>query len=167
MFYTGCGITDRMKKKDIPQVNVANAGVLPRSGYGDVLKKIVGEEICPFCEQNLLRHHPKEILFKNPGWIITENAWPYRGSKKHFLLIVRRHIENTEQMTPVLWTQLGSAYKKLCKDYSIKGSSLFMRSGDTRYTGATVRHLHAQIIVGSTRTKDNSPITALVGFGKK
>lgn len=156
-----------MKKKGVPQVNVANAGVLPRSGYSDVLKKIVGEEICPFCEQNLLKHHPKKILFKNSGWIVTENAWPYEGSKKHFLLITRKHIENVDKMTPVLWTQLGAAYKKLCKEYSIKGSSLFMRSGDTRYTGATVRHLHAQIIIGSPRTKDSLPITALVGFGTK
>lgn len=154
-----------MPKK--PQVDVRNAGVLPRAGYSDTLTKITEEGICPFCEENLLRHHSKPILFKNKEWIVTKNAWPYEGSKYHFLLVSRKHIEDAKDASAGTWKLLGSAYKKLCKDYKLKGSTLFMRSGDTRYTSASVKHLHAQVISGSARTEESSLITALVGFGKK
>ena len=149
------------------QVDVRNANVLPRAGYSDTLTKITEEGICPFCETNLLRHHSKPILFKNKEWIATKNAWPYEGSRHHFLLISRRHIEDANDASPDMWKFLGAAYKKLCTEYKLKGSTLFMRSGDTRYTSASVRHLHAQIISGSARTDKSSLITALVGFGSK
>ena len=59
-----------------------------------------------------------------------------------------------------------SAYKKLCKLYKIQGATLVMRSGSTEYTGATVRHLHAQIIVGQKRKETYVPITAVAGYKK-
>ncbi len=150
-----------------PQVDIANSTVAPRAGYTDTLQKITDEGICPFCEKNLLRHHSKPILFKNKAWIVTKNAWPYEGSKHHFLLISRTHIEDAKDMSPDEWKMLGSAYRKLSKDYKLKGATLFMRTGDTRYTSASVKHLHAQVISGSARTEKSSLITALVGFGSK
>lgn len=148
-------------------MDVRNAGVLPRVGYSDTLMKITEEGICPFCEKNLLRHHSKPILFKNKEWIVTKNAWPYEGSKHHFLLISRTHIEDAKDASSEVWKLLGTAYKKLCREFSLKGATLFIRSGDTKYTGASVNHLHAQVVSGSARTDRSMPITALVGFGSK
>jgi ATP adenylyltransferase len=154
-----------MAKKS--QVDIENSNVVPRTGYTDTLVTITKEGICPFCEENLTRHHSKPILFKNKEWIVTKNAWPYEGTKHHFLLISRTHIEDAKDASPDTWEFLGAAYKRLCKDYKLKGATLFMRSGDTRYTSASVKHLHAQVISGSARTEGSSIITALVGFGPK
>lgn len=149
------------------QVDIQNALVAPRPGYADVLEQITEEGMCPFCEENVKKHHKNPILFKNKEWIVTKNAWPYEGSKYHFLLIARTHIEDAKDASPEVWKFLGAAYKKLCKEYKIKGATLFMRSGDTRYTSASVKHLHAQVISGSPRTEESSLITALIGFGPK
>jgi len=149
------------------KVNLRNASIAKRSNYAAVIKKIDGMEMCPFCEENILIHHPKPLLFKNAHWIATENAWPYSGAKRHFLLICRDHVDRAEEATPQVWSDLQIAYKKLVKKYRLSGSTLFIRSGNTNYTGATVQHLHAQVITGAARKKDSNPILAIVGFQTK
>jgi ATP adenylyltransferase len=154
------------KKKKVAQVDVVNAGDAKRGDYTSVLRKIVGEEICPFCEENFLIHHKKPVLFKNKHWIVTENAWPYAGTKHHFLLVCRLHIEAIEEGPEAMFSDLHVAYKKLVNDFGLKGASLVMRSGSTAYTGATVRHLHGQVIAGPKRADESTPITAIVGYRK-
>jgi ATP adenylyltransferase len=146
------------------EVDVKNSNDAVRGDYTEVLKKIASEDICPFCEENLLIHHKKPILFKNKGWIVTTNAWPYAGTKHHFLFITRKHFESAEKATANTWKDLQLAFKKVCKLYGLKGASLVMRSGDTSFTGATVRHLHAQVMVGQKRKTGDVPIMAVVGY---
>lgn len=154
-----------MKKRS--QVDIGNSGVLPRDGYTDVLAQITKGGFCPFCTENLAIHHTKPVLFKNKSWLVTENAWPYEGTTRHFLLITLRHTEDAAKLTSQEWSDLGSAQRKLVKKYDLPASTLVIRSGDTKYTGASVRHLHAQLVVGSPRTASSTPITVLAGFGKK
>ncbi len=149
------------------RVDIDNASITPRDGYLEILEKIKKEGLCPFCEENLVKYHPNPIIFKNSHWLVTNNSWPYEGSKHHFLLIARKHIENAEKASPDTWKDLGSAFKKLVKKYDLKGAALFMRTGDTSLTGASVQHLHAQVLVGSTRTATSEPILAVVGFSSK
>lgn len=153
-----------MKKKR--QVDIANAHIVTRSEYTQVLKKITDEGFCPFCEEHLMKYHTKPILFKGTYWIVTENAWPYKGTKKHFVLISRLHIECFEKAPKGSVLELHKHWNTLRKKFNLKGSTLLMRSGDTNMTGASVNHLHAQIIVGQKRTKKSSPLTAVVGFIK-
>jgi len=150
-----------------PQVNVKNASLAKRDDYSAVLARIIKEGRCPFCEENLFTHHRKPLLFKTKYWLVTENAWPYKGTKHHFLLIARVHVEKSEQLPAGAWEDLGRAYKKLTTIYKIPGASLLMRSGDMKRTGATVRHLHAQVIMGVPHGKDTTSINALVAFAKK
>ena len=150
-----------------PQVNVKNASLARRTDYSAVLAQIIKEGRCPFCEVNLFTHHRKPLLFKTKYWLVTENAWPYKGTKKHFLLIARTHVEKSEELPAHAWEDLGRAYKKLTTVYKLPGASLLMRSGDMERTGATVRHLHAQVMMGVAHGKNTVSINALVAFGTK
>jgi hypothetical protein len=62
------------------------------------------------------------------------------------------------------WEALGSAYRRLVTDYRLKGATLLLRTGMTEVTGASVAHLHAQVISGGPRRGDSELIRALVGF---
>ena len=148
------------------KVDVRNAQVVKRGGYTQTLEAITAGGFCPFCEEHLFKHHQRPLLFKTEHWLVTENAWPYKGLRHHFLFIVRKHLERTENLSPAMWTDLQRSYQIFVKRYRLKGATLMVRSGDTRITGATVNHLHAQVIVGSPRTKMTKPIKALVGFEK-
>lgn len=152
------------KKKQ--RVDIKNAAVVKRSEYVKVLEEIVAGGFCPFCEEHLFKHHRRPVLYKSKYWFVTENSWPYKGSQFHFLFIARPHIEATEDMSSLMWTDLQKLYRKLVKENSIKGATLMIRSGDTKTTGASVNHLHAHLIVGVPRTKNATPIKALVSFRK-
>lgn len=69
-------------------------------------------------------------------------------------------------MSADMWADLLKLYRKLIKKNGIKGATLVIRSGDTKITGASVNHLHAHLIVGSSRTQKAKPVKVLVGFKK-
>jgi ATP adenylyltransferase len=148
-------------------VDVQNASTRAGGDYARALAKIAEDGICPFCEAHLPKHHTKPILFTNAHWIATENAWPYDGTRHQFLFIYREHIESAEELPPGSWEALGSAYRQLVNEYRVEGATLLLRTGKTAFTGASVAHLHAQLISGGRREADGEPIRALVGFKAK
>jgi diadenosine tetraphosphate (Ap4A) HIT family hydrolase len=145
-------------------VDAKNATVVKRNDYVNTLDTIVADGFCPFCEEHLFKHHRQPLIYKGRYWLVTENSWPYKGSRFHFLFIARQHIEKTEDASSAMWSELQRLYRKLTKCHQIKGATLMVRSGDTKITGATVNHLHAHLVVGTSRTKKTKPIKALVGF---
>ena len=149
------------------RVDVQNARTRARGDYAQALAKIEADGICPFCEAHLPKHHTKPILFRNEHWLVTENAWPYDGTRHQFVLIYREHIESAEELPPAAWESLGSAYRQLVAEYRIEGATLILRTGKTDFTGASVAHLHAQVISGGRREADSELIRALVGFKAK
>jgi diadenosine tetraphosphate (Ap4A) HIT family hydrolase len=148
------------------QVDSKNAAIFKRSDYTQTLDAIIAEGFCPFCEEHLLKHHKRPILFKSKHWLVTENAWPYKGSLFHFLFITRTHVEATEDIPVAMWTDLQKLYRKLITENKIKGATLMIRSGDTKFTGASVNHLHAHLVSGSPRTKNTKPIKVPVSFSR-
>jgi ATP adenylyltransferase len=154
-----------MKKE--PQVNVANSTIVERGTYANTLREIVDAGFCPFCEEHLFKHHQRPVRDKSEHWIVTENSWPYEGTQFHILFIARVHVGATEDLSPAAWRDLHSLYKKFIKETGVGGGTLMIRSGNTDITGASVNHLHAHLIVGSSRTKQATPIKAVVGFNNK
>ena len=152
-----------MKKQ---RVDVKNAEIVKRSDYVNTLNAIVAAGFCPFCEKHLFKHHQRPLVYKSKHWLVTENSWPYKGSKFHFIFITRSHVEKTENVSHEVWIDLYKLYKKIIRRNNIKGATLMVRSGDTRFTGASVNHLHAHLIVGVPRMKNTKAIKALVGFKK-
>lgn len=146
------------------RVDTENAVVTKRGEYVKALNVIVAGGFCPFCEEHLFKYHHKPIIYSAQHWLVTENAWPYKGSRLHFLFITRTHIEKTEDIHPAGWLELYKLYKKLVRRNRLAGATLMLRSGDTKITGASVNHLHAHLVIGAKRTKKTKPIKALVGF---
>ncbi len=146
-------------------VDIGNADVVPRGNYKRVLEKILADGHCPFCAENLPKVHPDPILWVTDHWIVTTNAWPYKGTRLHFLLIAASHVERIEDLSPEARLDFFGAYDRLAREYNFTGASILWRSGGTEQTGASVKHLHAQIVVGHPRTSGAETITGLLGFG--
>lgn len=118
------------------------------------MKKIIEDGVCPFCHDFVDKikpaYHTNPVLIENNSWIVTRNAWPYDNTKEHLVLIIKRHILNPEEMSKEevldLWEIVGEVKKML----NITHSTLLMRSSEsTGKTGATVQHLHAQLIMSN------------------
>lgn len=145
-------------------VDRTNAEIVPRGDYGVILQAILDEGICPFCPENLYKHHTKPIISEGPCWIVTTNFKPYEGAVHHFVLISKRHVECVEDLDQNEWLEVRTHYKALVAKFALSGATILWRSGDTKLTGASVVHLHLQIIVGASRQDGSTPIRGVVGF---
>lgn len=122
--------------------------------YTEVLKKINTDNVCPFCHDFVENiepaYHPNPILKENASWVVTRNAWPYENTKEHLVLIIKRHILNPEEMSKEEIMDLWELVAEVKKMLNITHSTFLMRSSEnTGKTGATVQHLHAQLIMSN------------------
>jgi diadenosine tetraphosphate (Ap4A) HIT family hydrolase len=118
-----------------------------------IMKQIIGDGICPFChdfvEKKKPTYHTNPILLETDFWIVTRNAWPYENTREHLIFVIKRHILTPEEMTKEEGLDLWNILAQIKNNLNITHSTLLMRSDSTNKTGATVQHLHAQLIVAN------------------
>lgn len=125
-------------------VNVKNAH--NKTAYQKTLTEIVRAGVCPFCPENFTWH--KNPVLKTEGdWFITKSSWPYPNTKFHLLLICLKHKENFADLAIKDFGNIQKLVNWATKTYEIVGGGLTLRFGVTRYTGASVAHLHFHLIV--------------------
>ncbi|MDP1883993.1 MAG: hypothetical protein Q8L10_01365 [Candidatus Moranbacteria bacterium] len=128
-----------------------------------VMKKIISDGVCPFChdfvDKEKPAYHPNPTLVETGFWIATRNAWPYDHTKEHLILVIKRHILLPEEMTEEEILDLWNIIKKTKQKLKITHSTFLMRSDSTGMTGATVNHLHAQLVVSA----GEEPVITRVG----
>ncbi|KKQ45405.1 MAG: hypothetical protein US63_C0017G0004 [Candidatus Moranbacteria bacterium GW2011_GWC2_37_8] len=131
--------------------------------YFDAMRKIIADGVCPFChdfvEKEKPAYHPNAVQAENDSWVATRNAWPYNNTKEHLILVVKRHIKTPEEMTEKEMLEFWDIFKQVKQKLGITHSTFFMRSDSTGETGATVQHLHAQMVVSG----GEGPIMTAIG----
>lgn len=139
----------------------------PGTKYQGVIEQINTDGVCPFCAEQLARYHKNPILAQTKYWTVTDNMYPYVGAKHHVLLIHREHIEDMSEFSPEAWAELQQVILDLCKERDITGGGLIMRFGETKYTGASVTHLHAHLLQSDPAAPGYSDIKHLPGLVTK
>lgn len=130
-------------------------------GYKLIMAEIVSDGSCPLCPP--MKWHPNPILKDNGRWLITENSHPYPSTKHHFLLISKRHIELLSELSTKDLKSILDLANWATKEFNIKGGGLTMRFGETLYTGATIKHIHAHLIVPTAEGNQVSPVYFPIG----
>lgn len=155
-----CDLTDMQKSF----VNLANAR-RPHDphDYERVIREIVKDGVCPFCPKYLKQYHKKPFIKTGRYWLLTENMYPYKGARHHLLLVHKRHIQHMAEILPAAWKELRALAAYAVKKRRIRGGALVMRFGAPSHTGASVSHLHANIIAGSGAVGHREPILFRVG----
>lgn len=154
---------DKKMSEDTKHVNMAHARV---EHQRQVMEQIKKDDACPFCRKNLMQYHTKPILYESKHWILTENFAPYEGTKHHYLLIAQKHCEGFWELSNEAKIDLFDILDQVRQANDMQGGTILMRWGDTEYTGATVTHLHAQLIVGVSRKEGDEKILTSLGYKK-
>lgn len=127
------------------------------------MKKIISDGVCPFChdfvDKEKPAYHSNPVLVETDFWVVTRNAWPYEHTKEHLILVIKRHILTPEEMKSEEILDLWNIIKKVKQELKITHSTFLMRSDSTGMTGATVQHLHAQLVVAGGK----EPVITRVG----
>jgi ATP adenylyltransferase len=143
-------------------VNENNTGHRPDGGkYGDVIKKIAKDGVCPFCIEHLSKYHPNP-LDEREYWFVTDNAYPYKPKKHHKLLISKVHIEHYTQLSKPMLDELQEIVRELNVNLGIEGGTFVMRYGTTKYTGASVTHLHAHLFQSDPDGENYDPKMGII-----
>lgn len=160
-------VLDLKREQPCPEI-VIEPQVDPRyaksPGYAADLEDILAQGVCPFCPENF-NWHPNPILRKLGRWIITQNRQPYENTKHHFLLKGDEHKESLAELTPLDWVSMRGLISWAMEEFKFEGGGLAIRFGPSNYTGATVRHLHAHLIVPELDPKTNQAIAVSFPFG--
>jgi len=118
----------------------------------EVYREIAEEGFCPFCWENFQKKHQKPIVLQTDWWIVTENQWPYEGANLHLLFVYKEHVTHPSEVSPVAWEEFyGDVLSFVEKEYDIPGGGIYIRFGDTKYTGASVVHFHVNLVVGGPK----------------
>lgn len=148
-------------KKGKKHFNISNARTQHQ------LKKMMEFDkrgICLFCREHIEKEHREPILRETNNWIITRNDYPYEGTKYHFLLVYKKHVDSIEKISSGGAADFFDNIKWIKKKYKVSGASLLMRFGNNEYTGATITHLHAHVVVGKKKTKKTQPLMSVLGW---
>jgi len=129
-----------------------------------LMQKIIDDGVCPFCAEYFKKYHPKPIIKETEYWFFTENMSPYKGTKYHFLMVYKpSHVRKPSDVAPEALADLFVLANWAIEEYKIPGGSIFMRFGDTRYTGSSVEHLHAHLLMGDNDAPDHEPVRVKLG----
>ena len=108
---------------------------------------------------------PRELSLKRKkNWFLTQDSWPYKNTKHHFLIIGTKHKEKFSQLTKEDFAEVSELANWTIAKYKIQGGAVAVRFGDANFTGASVSHLHFHIITPKIKTK-NSTKTVLFPIG--
>lgn len=147
-----------MAEKNNINVDQRNARA---AGYRETMEEIVADGSCPLCPP--MKWHPNPTLKEDGRWFITKNSHPYPNTEHHFLVICKRHIEDLSDLSGRDLSSLLKLVKWATKEFNIQGGGLTMRFGDTLYTGATIKHLHAHLIVPEVKDGEPKPVYFPIG----
>lgn len=94
-----------------------------------------------------------KTLFVTEYWDVSENKFPYEGADKQFIIIARQPVYDMADLTPEMWQEFQVIIDRLTKEYDLKGGAFCMRYGDPSRSGASMKRLHAHVIMPAANTK--------------
>lgn len=131
------------------------------------MRYLAKNKSCHFCKEAFLKTHTAPVIYNGKYWFVTGNDFPYKGSKYHYLIVSKKHITNLGEITPKSQIELFKTINWLKKILKTKGESVFVRSGDMNYTGATLDHLHFHFLVGKKKDKNTEWLMVTLGYKNK
>lgn len=118
---------------------------------------------CTFCYEYLPKYHDAPIEYEGEYWVATKNDYPYDHTKLHMLFIPKRHVEHDDELTDAEWLEFRKLKQWATEKYEVQGGAIFMRFGDENYSGGTLPHLHAHLVVPDLDDPDYQSISCYVG----
>ena len=110
------------------------------------------EGICIFCPE----HQRGEIEHRGEHWYVTRNDYPYAGTVAHYLIVPHRHVASFDELPDEAGAELWAIKRMLKERLAPIATATVERSGDMRFNGGSVEHLHTHFVV-----LDEAPATTV------
>jgi ATP adenylyltransferase len=111
------------------------------------MRRLEAAGVCLFCPDELARHARAAGFLHTRHWTVLPNDFPYAGTSLHLLLVPRQHAGDLLELDALAQADFFAALAAARDRYGLGHYGLGVRNGDCRYTGATIAHLHAHVVV--------------------
>jgi diadenosine tetraphosphate (Ap4A) HIT family hydrolase len=105
------------------------------------------DRICIFCEEHVAEYQKHPVQTRGEFWYITRNSYPYAGAVEHYLIVPRRHVTAFDDLPDAAGAELWALQRELKERHAPLATATVMRSGDMRYNGGSVAHLHVHFVI--------------------
>lgn len=110
------------------------------------MEALEGAGICVFCPDHFSDHHREPIEIRGVHWYVTKNDFPYRGTSAHYLIVPYSHISSFDELPDEAGAELWSMKRQLKETLDPPAIAVVERSGEMRYNGGSVAHLHIHFV---------------------
>ena len=122
------------------------------------MRRLEAAGICLFCPDSLREHARQRVLFETDHWAVTPNAYPYAGTRLHLLVVPRQHVNDMLDLGDLALADFWGAMREIRSRFSLDHYGLGVRNGNCSFTGATIRHVHAHVLVGDASLEPEVPV---------
>ena len=105
------------------------------------MRELEADGICIFC---LEHREPAERVGEH--WYVAGNDFPYEGTAAHYLIVARRHVTSFEELPDEAGAELWGIRRELAARLGAVAYATVERSGDMRFNGGSVAHLHVHFV---------------------
>ncbi len=102
--------------------------------------------VCVFCPEHFEAYHREPIAFSGEHWYVTENDYPYEGTAAHYLIVPHAHVTSFDELPDAAGAELWAIKRTLKERLAPLAVATVERSGDMRYNGGSVAHLHTHFV---------------------
>jgi ATP adenylyltransferase len=98
--------------------------------------------ICIFCSEE----HRAPIELSGKHWYVVANDYPYEGTRAHYLIVPYAHVSSFDELPDEAGADLWALKRALRERLDPVAVATVERSGDMRYNGGSVAHLHVHFV---------------------
>ena len=110
------------------------------------MERLEADGICIFCPEHVAEYHPEPIEHSGEHWYVTKNDYPYRGVRAHYLIVPHRHVTAFDELPDAAGAELWAIKRRLKAELAPLATATVERSGDMRFNGGSVAHLHTHFV---------------------
>ena len=122
------------------------------------MQRLEAAGICLFCPGALRGHDRQRVKFETEHWAVTPNEYPYKGTKLHLLVVPHKHASDMLDLDDESLGDFWNALKMIRERFDLTHYGLGIRNGNCSFTGATISHVHAHVLVGDPALNPEIPV---------
>ena len=110
------------------------------------MEELQAAGVCVFCPEHVERYHGQPIERSGEHWYVTRNGFPYAGTAAHYLIVPQRHVASFDELPDAAGAELWALKRWLKDRLRPLAVATVERSGDMRFNGASIAHLHTHFV---------------------
>lgn len=123
------------------------------------MQRLEAAGICLFCPGGPRDDaHKRAVVWENRHWTVLPNDFPYKGTRLHLLVVPHKHVNDMLDLDEESLSDFWDVLKVIRERFNLEHYGLGVRNGNCSFTGATIAHVHAHILVGDPALEPEVPV---------